>query len=1761
MRLIHLVLFLSSLIGSAQQEESRNYPLGPIGGQFRVTPGSNAARVVSVVSGAPGQTAGLAAGDYIYGAFGKPFTPTGSMHYGFTQDLGLAVDRAEAADGVLPLLVLRPGTGGITLNVQLPAAGAFGPVYPINSPKFNGMYEAAVAHLHQQAMNANGNLGYFTGWTGLCLLGHPDWNQTTGARPYRQSVNKVRDYVVSQLNSANYSPNENKIILADGTVADNPNHQGGISNWQLGQMVMFLSEYYVKTADASVAATLQRGAELCANSVQWWKQPALAGNGYSPEHNHVKGMVSHGGVTGDYIHLGWGGGINMCGVYSFNGLAFARRAGMNMAARPRDGHDFGYDPYPDTLMPVVPANLKGYKHTLEEKFMYQWDFMGRRSMTRSNGAWGDGHIWYLAGQGSTTWDAGGRTPGTLLGIAMFQADVGNLNADDQDRVERMKGYISRAYMWQQEAHAYCVGAQAYQALAAPYLSDRQLRYFMDNWRFYFALSRTHTAGFQYVRARSTNDSYLDETRCAAINVALPHAIANGRFSLVPGYNTERLVVAFDHPEMTWPAIEARALKSGSQSVPVPFRVLNGRGEPVDPAQYTATWTKTGGSGVVSFGEQTTFSDQPLTVFNQNHPPDSTALPSTGHGNYRGFSLRPNDTAFTVNGGSITAPDLILSSLTLRRSATAGSNSSNAVYLKIYTSQTPGTATWVGDSTNTGNLSGGNSEANVTFDFASLPINAGSTYYFYFANTPGNLASSAITWNTGRLRVSNDAGHTYSSGNLINTTWGSADTAFDAIFSAGIQMRTYSSPATPNDTLTFAADNTYRVQLTVTQGNRTIVEPIDLAVATTPENPPVPMSITAHPQTASANPGGSVTLTISTTGPTPALYQWRRNGVAIGAASTSRSLTLSNVSGGAEGDYDCVFTTELGTLTSNTARVTINGIGAVATGGLWREVYTGIDGSSVANLTGSAKFPFFADSSGVIPSAASPSNFADNFGERWTGWIRPSVSGNYRFYLASDDDSELWLSTSEMPADAVRILTLSGYTGEKQWSARSPSAYIPLVAGVRYAIEVRHKEGGGGDHCALAWQRQGNAAPVNGSGEIPGSVLEHRVGGLYVDTVFTRENQPPVFASDPLVLPAAAALVAYTGGSLATHASDPDEGDVLSFSKLTGPAWLTVASNGTLGGTPTSANAGENTFTVRVTDVSGGSATTTLLIEVTGANFHFDLNGSLAGSGAANGGNWNSGSIWSSDPLGTSSTFSWVDGASALFSAGDDANNIYQINLDGVKTVGGFVARTGEPQLSGGGLTPAAADTPFSVLTAAARIASPISGGARGIVKTGSGTLTLAGNNTFTGNLDITHGILQLAAGARLYNGGYTNTPVITVRNSATWRLPDFSYGGVGQLADYRQRRVLDGGTIEVTGSTHSSGQDFTVTQNGGVFRYSATGQTLTLSGNNNTNIHTLGTLTFDTVGTISVSGASAIIEGDGGLTKSGIGTLVLSANNTYSGTTTVAGGTLSLSGSIASATTVMPGATLAGSGTVNGAVIAESDSAIAPNAGAVLTTGTLALQQGAILRAAAGGRVHAVGNIGISNASLQVPAASGTDPILLVSYTGNRNGAFDPAASDLPEAWEIKYDDAARTIHLAPVPAGPAGFDAWIGAHETGGIDGFSEDADGDGIANGIEFVLHGGHPLVPNSAALPKIGQNSLGVQHFTFLRSARARGNTLIVVELSDDLLTWPAERRLAVGETTASSDPGVVITAHDEYDEVFVTLPPAAAKLFVRLSVTNP
>ena len=76
------------------------------------------------------------------------------------------------------------------------------------------------------------------------------------------------------------------------------------------------------------------------------------------------------------------------------------------------------------------------------------------------------------------------------------------------------------------------------------------------------------------------------------------------------------------------------------------------------------------------------------------------------------------------------------------------------------------------------------------------------------------------------------------------------------------------------------------------------------------------------------------------------------------------------------------------------------------------------------------------------------------------------------------------------------------------------------------------------------------------------------------------NTAPTWNNNPI---ASATEDSPYSGTLAGNANDPDAGANLAFAKVSGPAWLSVATNGTLSGTPDNGDVGENTFTVSVTD--------------------------------------------------------------------------------------------------------------------------------------------------------------------------------------------------------------------------------------------------------------------------------------------------------------------------------------------------------------------------------------------------------------------------------------------------------------------------------------------------------------------------------------------------------------------------------------------------
>ena len=168
---------------------------------------------------------------------------------------------------------------------------------------------------------------------------------------------------------------------------------------------------------------------------------------------------------------------------------------------------------------------------------------------------------------------------------------------------------------------------------------------------------------------------------------------------------------------------------------------------------------------------------------------------------------------------------------------------------------------------------------------------------------------------------------------------------------------------------------------------------------------------------------------------------------------------------------------------------MSSLSAFAQQGFYREFYANIAGSSIANLTSAPAFPNSPTTDEVVNGVLETgTNIGDLYGQRLRAVLTPTVTAtNYTFWIASDDNSELWLGTNALPVSRRRIAYVPSYTGVRVWtsSVYQCSAAIPLTAGTRYYIEALHKEGAGGDNLAVAWLVPGSGV----TSVIPAEVLQ------------------------------------------------------------------------------------------------------------------------------------------------------------------------------------------------------------------------------------------------------------------------------------------------------------------------------------------------------------------------------------------------------------------------------------------------------------------------------------------------------------------------------------------------------------------------------------------------------------------------------------------------------------------------------------------------
>ena len=380
---------------------------------------------------------------------------------------------------------------------------------------------------------------------------------------------------------------------------------------------------------------------------------------------------------------------------------------------------------------------------------------------------------------------------------------------------------------------------------------------------------------------------------------------------------------------------------------------------------------------------------------------------------------------------------------------------------------------------------------------------------------------------------------------------------------------------------------------------------------------------------------------------------------------------------------------------------------------------------------------------------------------------------------------------------------------------------------------------------------------------------------------------------------------------------------------------------------------------------------------------------------------------------------------------------------------------------------------------------------------------------------ITYDVADGAVDADLLvSGDMTNTGAATKIGDGKMVISGANNTWTGGLA-------VNGGTVEAAsvadaGGAASIGTGYLAIANNGTFRYTGTTEQSTARAfwmDQGAQVRTIevvdaaGSIVFtSTAGAINKpfrkTGAGSLsiadaIDADAAVTVEA-GKLTLSGVNTYTGETIVTGGTL----------------------VSNGTAIGDAS---------MLT---------------------------ITNGKVEVTGTEVVDK-LVIDGTGLAAGTYGATGSGATNIDDVHF---AGTGVVQVTTSPQAGFGAWINTFGLAvGDQDPTDDPDGDGLANALEFVL-GGNPAGAND--LGKLPQASVanGKLVFSFKRSQASKvAGVSVAIETATDLATWPGV--YSVGNDTAGSANGVTVTDNqDGTDTVTLTVDqaPDNAK-FGRLKVS--
>lgn len=442
------------------------------------------------------------------------------------------------------------------------------------------------------------------------------------------------------------------------------------------------------------------------------------------------------------------------------------------------------------------------------------------------------------------------------------------------------------------------------------------------------------------------------------------------------------------------------------------------------------------------------------------------------------------------------------------------------------------------------------------------------------------------------------------------------------------------------------------------------------------------------------------------------------------------------------------------------------------------------------------------------------------------------------------------------------------------------------------------------------------------------------------------------------------------------------------------------------------------------------------------------------------------------------------------------------------------------------------------------------------------TATLSNsNNSFTGRLFMNGGKVIVTS---LNSASGVNSAAGAGSSLGFTAGGTLVYTGSGDLTTNRTVELVSNSTGDVTidQSGASGALKFTTNLSNVGSAAQANAKTLVLQGSLG------GTGEFAGKLSDAVAGSTTALS----VTKSGTGTWTLSGANTYTGNTTVTLGTLRVNGSThsSSAVSVAANATLGGSGTLAGTTTLNGNLAPGANVGKLTFTGGLTL--GALaanaLKFELGANTTAgttydtivtnaidIGTLDFTDFAFTDAGGLAASTYTLISSTADITGSLGTASGAINSSFNGALSISGKDLILTVSSTGSP-YTSWAGGA------GFEADANGDGVSNGLAWVLGAANPTANALGLVPVSGHHS-GNLTLTF-KQVNPMAPAKLYVEYSNDLGVLDPWHSVAVPTTNSTVlDVSFTITPGSPTSDVTLTVPAskaAGSKLFGRLRITE-